>query len=97
MLKDFLLIEIKLVLRNNKQINSISEDLVKFHIKKVNKLLVENISFSDEYNISDIYSLYWCLNYIINDLWEDEFETIIWENLYLVWYKILQNLKNYLT
>ncbi len=79
-----------------KQITLISDDIINYHIDKIINLINSNKIFVDEYNISDIYSLYWCINYIITDLWEDEFDTVLWKDLYLDWYKLLIDIKNYL-
>jgi hypothetical protein len=79
-----------------KQITLISKDMIDYHIKKLDYLISSSKNFVDEYNISDIYSLYWCIEYIITDLWIDEFETVTWKDLYSFWYRLLLDIRSYI-
>lgn len=76
-----------------KQITLISEELIRYHINKIEFVFKTNKAFYEEYSISDMYSLYACLNFVINDLWVDEFETIIWEDFFNSWLKLLSWIK----
>jgi hypothetical protein len=68
------------------QITNITQKLVDFHI--------ENIENIENYSKSEIYSLYWIIKYAINDLWEDEFSTVTWLDLYNEWYTTLNYIKS---
>lgn len=78
------------------QINWISEELIRFHIQKIENLIWENADFKKHYNISDTFSLYMCVDYLIKDLWPDEFSIVTWEDLYTSGYKTLIILKQFL-
>lgn len=79
-----------------KQIDLISEELIKFHIEKIEPLLVKEDFLLKDYWISDLFSLYMCLLHIINDLWTDEFQTVLWKDLYRDWYRVLLEVKSIL-
>jgi hypothetical protein len=67
-------------------ISNINYDLVKYHENKLNEI--------NDYNISDLYSLYWLIDYALKDLWDEEFGTVTGLDLYEDWYYILDLLKN---
>jgi len=83
----------------NKNINNIlliTEELLEYHEKKINIIIEKELDFYKEYNYSDLYSLYNILEFIIKYLWNDEFHTVIWDNI-SEWYILLEKLKNYIT
>lgn len=71
----------------------ITNTLLKYHENKINDILINNLDFDNEYNISDLFSLYKLLEFIINFLWEEEFNTVTGLDLYEDWYKLLNQLK----
>lgn len=75
---------------DTKCINLISQDLIDFHIRKIKS--DESI---DSYNVSDLFSLYFCLNFIIENLWiHDEYSIVLWEDLFQHGYKTLLEVKS---
>lgn len=68
-----------------KNISNITEKLVKYH--------KENIHNLNTYNSNELFSLYSVLDYAIKDLWEEEFNTVTWLDLYKDWYTILNQIK----
>ncbi len=75
------------------QIDLITEDLIRFHILKIQFLIEWDLDFYQEYTIADVFSLYMCINHIISDLWIDEFQTVLWKDLLNHWYNLLLELK----
>jgi hypothetical protein len=68
-----------------KAISNITEVLVDIHRKKINDF--------QNYNISDLFSLYYVVEYAIKDLWESEFNTVTWLDLYEEGYPILNSIQ----
>lgn len=54
---------------------------------------MNNIDKLHKYNVSDLFSLYYIIDYAIKDLWEDEFNTVTWLDLYKDWYILLNQIK----
>lgn len=79
----------------SRQITWISEKLIDYHRSKLDYLLQKHVSFSENYSISDIYSLYMCLHFVVMDLWVDEFETVIWQDFFSSWLQLLMEIKRY--
>ncbi len=78
------------------QIDLITEDLIRFHILKIQHLIEWELDLCQEYTIADIFSLYMSINHIINDLWIDEFHTVLWKDLLNHGYNLLLELKQIL-
>lgn len=70
---------------HTKNISNITENLVNFHKNNINNF--------DMYNISELFSLYAVIDYAIKGLWEDEFNTVTWLDLYKDWYVLLNEIK----
>lgn len=68
-----------------KSISNITEGLVEYHTK--------NLSNIDNYTISDFFSLYSIIEYALNELWEDEFNTVTGLDLYQDGYPLLNSIK----
>ena len=71
----------------------INSTLLEFHEKKIDDIINYNLDFLKEYNVSDMYSLYFLLKFIIEYLWEEEFSTVTWLDLYKDGYGILKTIK----
>lgn len=69
-----------------KSISNITETLVEYQRK--NFMNIKN------YNICELYSLYMVLNYALLDLWEEEFNTVTWLDLYEDGYTLLNEIKS---
>ncbi len=63
---------------------SITVSLFEFHI--------ENLDRVDDYNISELYSLYKLIEFIMIELREDEFSTVTWLDFYKDWYWTLDDI-----
>lgn len=84
------------IYHHTKKHNDISYSLIRYHDWKLKNINEEGLSFYEEYNVSDIFSLYFCIKFIIEDLWEEEYFTVTWKDLCIHWYATLAKLKSVL-
>lgn len=68
-----------------KKLFNITEELVNYHKKNIDNI--------DSYSVVELYSLIGILDYAIKDLWEEEFNTVTWLDLYEDGYRILNLIK----
>ena len=71
-----------------KTISCITHEIVMFHR--------ENIQNIEKYSVNELFTLYHVLLHAINDLWEEEFNTVTWLDLYKDWYTTLNWVKRLL-
>lgn len=68
----------------SKAISHITEEMVNFHISSIDKL--------DTYSISELFSLYYLIEYALKELWNDEFTTVTGLDLYCEGYFLLNSI-----
>lgn len=67
-------------------LSNITYDIVEYHKNNINNFEI--------YSKIELFSLYWVIEYALKDLWENDFKTVTWLDLYIEWYRLLAIIKN---
>lgn len=67
-----------------KAVSNITHQLVDFHISKIDDL--------EDYSISELFSIYYLVEYALKELWNDEFNTVTGLDLYQDGYFLLHSI-----
>lgn len=78
-----------------KNVNLISPKIISFHLNKLKAIKAKNWNLFENYNLAELFSLYYCVHFVVCDLWENEYSIITGKD-FKHWINLLEELKKFL-